>query len=105
MVLSGIVVNSVLSAGTTFLKAIAEERVSAIVLWLMGSLSGAAMTDALVTCTGTVVLFAVAEWWGRDLDAISSARNESPRCGQADRGRDAPGTRASPRRLRRPLSG
>ncbi len=71
MVLSGIVVNSVLSAGTTFLKAIAEERVSAIVLWLMGSLSGAAMTDALVTCTGAVVLFAVAEWWGRDLDAIS----------------------------------
>ena len=38
IVLAGIITNAILSAGVTFLKAIADDRLSAIVLWLMGSL-------------------------------------------------------------------
>ncbi len=71
MVLSGIVVSSVLSAGVTLFKALADERVSAIVLWLMGSFSGASMKDARAVCAGAALLFGAALWWGRDLDAIS----------------------------------
>ena len=71
MILSGIVVSSVLSAGVTLFKALADERVSAIVLWLMGSFSGASMEDAGLIWTGTALLFSVGLWWGRDLDAIS----------------------------------
>lgn len=71
MVLAGIVVSSVLSAGVTLFKALAEERVSAIVLWLMGSFSGASMEGALAIAGGGALLFAAAWWWGPDLDAIS----------------------------------
>jgi len=62
MVLSGIVIGSVLSAGVTLLKALAGERVAAIVLWLMGSFSGASMEGALVVAAGGFALFAAA-WW------------------------------------------
>lgn len=71
MILSGIVVSSVLSAGVTLFKALADERVSAIVLWLMGSFSGASMGDAGLIWAGTALLFGAGLWWGRDLDAIS----------------------------------
>ena len=70
MILSGVVVSSVLSAGVTLFKALADERVSAIVLWLMGSLSGASMETAAAVSLGAAVLFGGAFWWGRDLDAI-----------------------------------
>ncbi len=71
MVLSGIVVSSILSAGVTLFKALSDERVSAIVLWLMGSFSGASVRSAAAVFCGAVLLFAAAEWWGRELDAMS----------------------------------
>ena len=71
MVLAGIVVGSVLSAGVTLLKALAGERASSIVLWLMGSFSGISMGGALSVCGAAAILLAAGEWWGRDLDAIS----------------------------------
>ena len=71
MVLSGIVVSSILSAGVTLFKALSDERVSAIVLWLMGSFSGASVESAAAVFCGAVLLFAAAEWWGRELDAMS----------------------------------
>ncbi len=71
MVLSGIVVGAVLSAGVTLMKAIAGERVSSIVLWLMGSFSGATMEGAGRIAAAGLALFAVAWWWGGELDAIS----------------------------------
>lgn len=86
MVLSGIVVSAILSAGVTLFKALAEERVSAIVLWLMGSFSGASMAGALAVCGGAVLLFVAAEWWGRDLDAISLGENRAVYLG-VDEGR------------------
>ena len=71
MVLSGIVVSSVLSAGVALFKAVSDDRVSAIVLWLMGSFSGASVESAAAVFCGAVLLFAAAEWWGRELDAMS----------------------------------
>lgn len=77
MILSGIVVSSVLSAGVTLFKALADERVSAIVLWLMGSLSGASMDTAVAVGLGAAALLTGALWWGRDLDAISLGENRA----------------------------
>lgn len=71
MILSGIVVSSVLSAGVTLFKALADERVSSIVLWLMGSFSGATMKDAGAAWAGAALLLGAGLWWGRELDAIS----------------------------------
>jgi len=71
LVLAGIIVNAFLSAGVTFLKAISDERLSAIVLWLMGSFTGASPKSALAIW-GAAVLIAVPSWFlGRQLDAMS----------------------------------
>ncbi|MDR2523520.1 MAG: iron ABC transporter permease [Synergistaceae bacterium] len=71
LVLAGIVVSAFLSAGVTFLKAVADERLGAIVLWLMGSFAGASSGTALGVW-GAALLVTLPAWaWGRQLDAIS----------------------------------
>lgn len=45
IILSGVISNAVLSAGVTFMKAIAGDKIGAVVLWLMGSFSGSSWPD------------------------------------------------------------
>ena len=45
LIISGIIVSSILSSGISFIKMIAGENVSAIVFWLMGSLSSRQWSD------------------------------------------------------------
>jgi iron complex transport system permease protein len=45
IILAGVIVGSVLGAGLTLLKALAGEKVSAIIIWLMGSFSAATWWD------------------------------------------------------------
>lgn len=71
MVLAGIVVSAILSAGVTLVKVLAEEKVSAIVIWLMGSFSGASMSGSLYVLAGAVAVFIPAWYWGNQLDAVS----------------------------------
>lgn len=71
MVLAGIVTNAVLSAGVTFLKAIADDRLGAIVLWLMGSMSGASVFSAYMVWIAAAVVFIPSLIYGRQLDAVS----------------------------------
>ena len=71
IVLAGIITNAVLSAGVTFLKAIADDKLGAIVLWLMGSLSGASPSSALMAWAGAAFVFVPAFVYGRQLDAVS----------------------------------
>lgn len=71
MVLAGIVVNAFLSAGVTFLKAVADDRLGAIVLWLMGSFSGASPGGALAVWGASVCTVLPAWIYGRHLDAVS----------------------------------
>lgn len=71
LVLAGIVVSAFLSAGVTFLKAIADERLGAIVLWLMGSFAGASPGSALGTWAAALLVALPAWTWGRQLDAMS----------------------------------
>jgi iron complex transport system permease protein len=71
LVLAGIVVSAILSAGVTLLKAISEERMAAIVLWLMGGFSGASASAAGSAWIGAAAVTIPAWWWGRELDAMS----------------------------------
>lgn len=71
LVLAGIIVSSVLSAGVTFLKAIADERLGPIVLWLMGSFAGASPASAAAVLLAGVVILAAAWTYGRQLDVMS----------------------------------
>lgn len=71
LVLAGIIVSSVLSAGVTFLKAIADERLGPIVLWLMGSFTGASPISAAAVLIAGAIIFTIAWAYGRQLDLMS----------------------------------
>ncbi len=71
LVLAGIIANAILSAGVTFVKAVADERLSVIVLWLMGSLSGASSASAAWVWLAALVALVPAWISGPKLDAVS----------------------------------
>lgn len=71
LVLAGVIANAVLSAGVTFLKAVADDRLGAIVLWLMGSFSGAGPEGAAAVWAAAVLVLLPAWACGPMLDAVS----------------------------------
>lgn len=71
LALAGIVVSSILSAGVTLMKALAGERLEAMVLWLMGSLSGASGQSALAVWLAASPLLLLSWALGDHLDALS----------------------------------
>jgi iron complex transport system permease protein len=71
VVLAGVIVSAFLSAGVTFLKAVADERLGAIVLWLMGGFSSSSPLSAVAVWTTSAVSFCASWLYGRQLDAAS----------------------------------
>jgi len=71
LILSGIIVAAILSAGISFLKYIADENVSVIIFWLMGSFASMTWTKVLLTfvfiCLGT----GISIFFARDLNLMS----------------------------------
>lgn len=71
LILSGIIVASILSAGLSFLKYLADEQVSAIVFWLMGSFGSRTWADAGLTFLFVSVGFSVFLFFSRDLNLLA----------------------------------
>lgn len=71
IILAGVISNAVLSSGVTFLKAIAGEKLSAVVMWLMGSLSGSGPSDSLMICIAAMGVLACAYVYAPIIDAMS----------------------------------
>lgn len=71
LILAGIIVAAILSAGISFIKYLADERVSVIIFWLMGSLASKTWVDAglCAAVTGVGTLFCLL--FARDLNLIS----------------------------------
>lgn len=71
LILSGIIVAAILSAGISFLKYVADEQVSIIIFWLMGSFASRTWTDVTLTlffvCGGSVIFI----FFARDLNLMS----------------------------------
>ncbi len=71
LILSGIIVAAILSAGISFLKYAADERVSVIIFWLMGSFTAKTWMDAGIALgfvsLGTVVCLC----FSRDLNLMA----------------------------------
>lgn len=72
IVLAGVAVSSILGAGLTLLKAIAGDRVSLIVLWLMGSFAAATWLDILPLCLALCVVLALSLTNTKELDIMAS---------------------------------
>ncbi len=71
LILSGIIVGAILSAGISFLKFIANEQVSVIIFWLMGSFASKTWFDFLIVTLFLLIGFSVSIFYARDLNLIS----------------------------------
>ncbi len=75
IILAGIISNSILSAGVTLLKSISGEKIGSIVLWLMGSFSGAGVREIFYVAFAVVITIFPAIILSSQLDAMSLGNN------------------------------
>jgi len=71
LILSGIIVAAILSAGISFLKFVANEQVSVIIFWLMGSFASKTWANVLVVLVFLFFSAVIALYFARDLNLIS----------------------------------
>jgi iron complex transport system permease protein len=71
LILSGIIVAAILSAGISFLKYIADEQVAVIIFWLMGSFGSKTWMDVYLTLFLVGIGFCVFLFYARDLNLMS----------------------------------
>lgn len=71
LILSGIIVAAILSAGISFLKFVADEQVAVIIFWLMGSFAAKTWIDVGLTAAFVGAGTAVALFYGRDLNLLA----------------------------------
>jgi iron complex transport system permease protein len=71
LILSGIVVAAILSAGISFLKYVADEQVAVIIFWLMGSFAARTWTDVALTLATVCMGLAVFVFFARDLNLMA----------------------------------
>jgi len=71
LILSGIIVAAILSAGISFLKYIADEQVAVIIFWLMGSFGSKTWMDVSLTSSLVGIGFGVFIFYARDLNLMS----------------------------------
>jgi iron complex transport system permease protein len=70
LILSGIIVSSILSAGISFIKYIADEQVSVIIFWLMGSFASKTWTDAILVTSILIIGILICLFYARDLNLM-----------------------------------
>ncbi len=71
LILSGIIVAAILSAGISFIKYIADEQVAVIIFWLMGSFGSKTWTDVGLTLAFVSAGFLLCSFFARDMNLMS----------------------------------
>jgi iron complex transport system permease protein len=72
IILAGVIVGSILGAALTLLKAVAGDKLSAIVMWLMGSFSDAGWADFLPISFALCLLLLFCVSMTREMDIMAS---------------------------------
>jgi iron complex transport system permease protein len=81
LILSGIIVAAILSAGISFLKFVADEQVSVIIFWLMGSFASKTWIDVCMTSAFLLVGLLVFVFYARDLNLLCLGRRAAASLG------------------------
>ncbi|HBT96285.1 MAG TPA: iron ABC transporter permease [Desulfobulbaceae bacterium] len=81
LILSGVIIGAVLSAGISLLKYLADEQVGVIVFWLMGSFASSSWPGVPLLCLSLFAASAIAFFYGRDLNIMSLGRRSSDTLG------------------------
>ncbi len=71
LILSGIIVAAILSAGISFLKYVADEQVAVIIFWLMGSFASKTWGDVALMLAAVVAGLAVFLYFARELNLMA----------------------------------
>ncbi|PID77529.1 MAG: iron ABC transporter permease [Deltaproteobacteria bacterium] len=72
LILSGVIVAAILSAAIGFLKYIADEQVSVIIFWLMGSLAGKNWLEVKLLLILAVPSLLLLQYMAREMNILSS---------------------------------
>jgi iron complex transport system permease protein len=72
IILAGVIVGNIFGAGMTLMKAIAGDKVSAIVIWLMGSFSAAGWHDVIPLLMSLLVVLSLCLAYYNELDIFAS---------------------------------
>jgi iron complex transport system permease protein len=86
LILSGIIVAAILSAGISFLKYVADEQVAVIIFWLMGSFGSKTWTDVALIITVVCIGYLIFTYYARDLNLMSLGNRSAASLG-VDTGR------------------
>ncbi|BBO82503.1 ABC transporter permease [Desulfosarcina ovata subsp. sediminis] len=81
LILSGIIVAAILSAGISFLKFVADEQVSVIIFWLMGSFASKTWHDVGLTSAFLIPGLTVFLFFARDLNLLCLGRRAASSLG------------------------
>lgn len=81
LILSGVIVGAILSAGISFLKYLADEQVAIIIFWLMGSFSSSTWNGTLLVAGAVVLGSMICLFYSRDLNIMSLGRRSSDSLG------------------------
>ncbi len=81
LILSGVIISAILSAGIGFIKYLADEEVSIIIFWLMGSLVGKSWTDVLLVSLLFLPSLGIIMFFSRDLNIMSLGEKTSDTLG------------------------
>ncbi|MDR0654309.1 MAG: iron ABC transporter permease [Synergistaceae bacterium] len=72
IILAGVIVGNIFGAGMTLMKAVAGDKVAAIVFWLMGSFSAAGWRDVIPMLMALLVILSLCLTYYNELDVFAS---------------------------------
>jgi len=81
LILSGVIVGAILSAGISFLKYLADEQVAIIIFWLMGSFISSTWGGVVIIGISVFLGAIVTLYFGRDLNIMSLGSRSSDALG------------------------
>lgn len=71
LILSGIIVAAILSAGVSFIKYMADEQVNIIIFWLMGSFASKTWSETGLTASAVALGLGIFFFFSRDLNVLA----------------------------------
>ncbi len=81
LILSGIIISAIFSAGISLIKFLADEQVNAIIFWLMGSFVGKSWSDVLLLCLLVIPATLAVMIHSRELDIMTFGERTSDSLG------------------------
>lgn len=81
LILSGVIVAAILSAGIGFIKHLADEQVAVIIFWLMGSFASRTWPHVGLVLGAAVAGLLIAFYYGRDLNIMALGQRSSDSLG------------------------